>query len=135
ELIFDLHHVHPASFLTAFAAKRERLLLITDAIRATGTGESASELGGLPVTVSGGAARLADGTLAGSVLTLDQAVRNAVAAGLEPYQAIGLATRAPAAYLGLHDRGQLEVGRRADLVVLDDDLRVIEVYVAGQRVG
>jgi len=135
ELIFDLHHVHPASFLAALAAKRDRLLLVTDAIRATGTDQSETELGGLPVTVEAGAARLPDGTLAGSVLTLDQAVRNAVAAGLEPHEAVKLAATVPAAYLGLTDRGSLVVGRRADIVVLDDDLRVTDVYVAGRRLA
>ena len=135
ELIFDLHHVHPASFRAAYAAKPDRLLLITDAIRATGLGDGESELGGLPVTVRGGAARLADGTLAGSVLTLDKAVRNAVEAGLELPEAVGLVTRVPAAYLGLADRGALEVGRRADVVVLDDDLEVTDVYLAGRRVS
>src|SRR5690606_18660127 len=133
ELILDLHHVHPASFRAAHAAKPDRLLLITDAIRATGLGDGESELGGLPVTVRGGAARLADGTLAGSVLTLDRAVRNAVEAGLELHQAVALVTATPAAYLGLSDRGVLEAGRRADIVVLDDDLEVIDVYVAGRR--
>lgn len=135
ELIFDLHHVHPASFLAAHVAKPGRLLLVTDAIRATGLGDGASELGGLPVTVSGGAARLADGTLAGSVLTLDQAVRNAVAAGLELHEAIELVTSVPAHYLGLVDRGELEVGRRADLVVLDENLQVTDVFAAGRPVG
>ena len=135
ELILDLHHVHPASFRAAYAAKPDRLLLITDAIRATGRGDGESELGGLPVTVRGGAARLADGTLAGSVLTLDKAVRNAVEAGLELPEAVSLASKVPAAYLGLTDRGVLEIGRRADIVVLDDDLEVSDVYLAGRRVS
>lgn len=133
EVIFDLHHVHPASFLAAHAAKRGRLLLVTDAIRAAGTGDASSELGGSPVFVEDGAARLADGTLAGSVLTMDQAVRNAVGAGLELHEAVNLASSAPAEYLGLHDRGRLQVGRRADLVLLDANLHVDEVYVAGRR--
>lgn len=134
ELIFDLHHVHPGAMLAALAAKPDHLFFVTDAIRATGLGEGDSELGGQPVRVRGGAARLADGTLAGSVLTLDQALRNAVACGVPLLQASAMVSRIPARYLGLVDRGALEVGLRADLVVLDDRLQVREVYLAGCKV-
>jgi len=135
ELIFDMHHVHEGSFLAALNAKPERLHLITDSIRACGLVEGTTELGGQEVTVTGGAARLANGTLAGSVLTLDQALRNAVEAGLELPRISKLLSETPARYMGLSDRGRLEVGKRADLVVLGEDLQVSEVYVAGHRVS
>lgn len=135
ELILDLHHVHPASFMAALAAKPDRLLLITDSIRATATSATDTELGGERVTVKDGAARLADGTLAGSVLTLDTALKNAVAAGVPLHEAARLTTAVPADYLGLRDRGRLEVGLRADLLVLDEDLRVVEVFVGGRGLG
>lgn len=135
ELILDLHHVHPVAFRAAVAAKRGRLLLITDAIRAAGLGDGESELGGQRVTVAHGAARLADGTLAGSVLTLDQAVRNAVASGLTITNAVELATAVPADYLGLNDRGRLVEGARADIVVLDEELQVQQVFVGGRHVA
>jgi len=83
--------------------------------------------------VSGGAARLRDGTLAGSVLTMDRAVRNAVACGLDLVEAAALASTVPAAYLGLDDRGRLAPGLRADVVVLGEGLEVEEVWVAGRR--
>lgn len=134
ELILDLHHVHPASFRATLAAKPERLLLISDAIRAAGTAVRETELGGAAVLVQGGAARLADGTLAGSVLTLDVALRNALGAGLALHEAARLSAAVPAAYLGLDDRGSLAPGKRADIVVLDDELEISEVYVAGSRV-
>ena len=134
ELILDLHHVHPASARAAWAAKGEKLLLVTDAIRAAGLPEGETELGGQPVTVSGGAARLADGTLAGSVLTLDAAVRNSVAIGMSLDRASWAASGAPAAYMGLRDRGTLTEGLRADLVLLDAELSVQAVYVAGREV-
>ena len=134
ELIFDRHHVHGGSFLAALNAKPERLHLITDGIRACGLPEGKTELGGQEVTVTDGAARLGDGTLAGSVLTLDQGLRNAVAVGLELPQISKLLSATPARYMGLSDRGTLEIGKRADLVVLDDDLQVSEVYAAGRRV-
>ena len=134
ELIFDTHHVHTGSFLAALSAKPERLHLITDSIRASGHSNEKTELGGQEVTVVDGAARLVDGTLAGSVLTLDQALRNAVGVGLELSQVSRLLSTTPARYMGLTNRGMLEVGKRADLVVLDDDLEVLEVYVAGRKV-
>ncbi len=134
ELILDTHHVHPGSFLAALSAKPERLHLITDAIRACGLREGETELGGQTVTVSEGAARLEGGTLAGSVLTLDQALRNAYNVGVPLAQVSTLLSDVPARYLGLTDRGRLEVGKRADLILLDDDLQVLEVYVAGHKV-
>ncbi len=133
ELILDGHHVHYGSFLAAYNAKPGRLTLISDAIRAAGMAGGKAELGGQTLTVSGGTARLADGTLAGSLLTLDQALRNAVEAGLSLEEASRLLSANPARYLGLDDRGEVSVGKRADLVVLDDDLRVLEVYVGGRR--
>lgn len=135
ELILDLHHVHATTFLAAHAAKPDRLHLITDAIRACGMSEGVSELGGQRVVVRGGAARLEDGTLAGSVLTLDQALRNAVGSGLSVVAASRALSAVPAAYLGLTDRGAIALGARADLVVMSADLRVLEVIVAGTPVA
>jgi len=132
EVILDLHHVHAVSFMAAVAAKPGRLHLITDAIRAAGSGDGASELGGQPVVVAGGAARLHDGTLAGSVLTLDRALRNAVSAGMRLRDALASTSAVPAAYLGVMDRGRIAVGTRADLVVLDASLAVTDVWVAGR---
>ncbi len=134
ELILDGHHVHQGSFLAALTAKGDHLLLVTDAIRAAGLPEGTSELGGQIVTVRKGAARLPDGTLAGSVLTLDQAFRNAVGYGLPLERASALLSTIPAQYLGTHDRGGLEAGKRADLIVMNNDLVIEEVYVAGRKV-
>lgn len=133
ELILDGHHVHDTAFLAARAAKPDRLHLVTDAIRACGLPEGPTELGGQPVTVSNGAARLGDGTLAGSVLTLDAALRRAVAAGVPLAEASTLASAVPSSYLGLADRGRIEAGARADLVVLDPDLRVVRTVAAGRE--
>jgi N-acetylglucosamine-6-phosphate deacetylase len=135
ELILDTHHVDPVAFLAARAAKPGRLLLITDAIRASGRPEGRSELGGQEVEVRGGAVRLPDGTLAGSVLTLDAALRHAVAAGVPLSEAAQLTAGVPAAYLGLGDRGRLEPGLRADVVELDAELRVRRVVAHGREVA
>ena len=131
ELITDGHHLHPASLTLALMVAPERALLITDAIRATGLGDGQSELGGQPVTVSGGKATLQGGTLAGSVLTLDLALRNLLNLGYSLPLISRLLSENPARSLGLADRGRLEEGLRADLVVLGADMQVRQVYVGG----
>jgi N-acetylglucosamine-6-phosphate deacetylase len=133
ELIFDTHHVHAGSFLAALSAKPNHLFLITDCIRAGGLPEGETELGGQKVTVKNGKATLSDGTLAGSVLTLDVALKNALVAGLPLEKASQLLSATPARYMGLEDRGSLAINKRADIVVLDKEMRVQEVYVAGKR--
>lgn len=134
ELILDLHHVHPGSFGLARAALGRRLMLITDAIRATGLAEGWSELGGQRVMVRDGAARLASGALAGSVLTLDAALRHALDCGVALPEAAGLVSGHAAAYLGLADRGAVRPGLLADLVVLDAGMHVGQVWLGGRRV-
>ncbi|MBI0447005.1 N-acetylglucosamine-6-phosphate deacetylase [Deinococcus sp. DB0503] len=134
EVILDLIHVHPTSFRLAHAAAPGRVVLVTDAMRAAGLGDGLSELGGQLVTVRHGRATLENGALAGSVLTLDVALRNAVSLGIPLPAASWMLSGAPAASLGLTDRGRLAAGLRADLAVLDRDLNVVQVYVAGEPV-
>lgn len=134
EVILDFIHVHPTSFRLACAAAPERTLLITDAMRAAGQGDGISELGGQKVIVQGGEARLESGSLAGSVLTMDVALRNALRAGIPLPEASRMCSLIPALSLGLTDRGELRRGLRADLVVLDRDLHVQAVYVGGTEV-
>lgn len=135
ELIVDGHHVAAASVRAAFAAKGARLVLITDAIRAAATNATTSTLGPHAVAIEGGAARLSDGTLAGSVLTLDVAIRTAVAMGVPVEAALRAATQAPAAYLGLADRGRVAPRAHADFVRLDAALHVQSVWRGGVRVA
>jgi N-acetylglucosamine-6-phosphate deacetylase len=127
-LIADLVHVHPAALRIAFAAKDDATVLITDAVawnRATHAGRHI-DLG------ADGAPRLADGTLAGSALSMDAAVRNVVHAADVPVElAIAAASTAPARLLGLIDRGAIAPGRRADLVALTPTLEVEAVWVGG----
>ncbi|MBB6099300.1 N-acetylglucosamine-6-phosphate deacetylase [Deinobacterium chartae] len=134
ELILDLEHVHAGSFRAAYHAKGDRLLLITDAMRAAGMTEGESELGGQKVIVREGRALLENGTLAGSVLTLDRALRNAVSCGVPLAAASRMLSDTPARYLGLGDRGRLEAGLRADIVVFNAQLDLEEVWVAGRRI-
>ncbi|MDN7352208.1 N-acetylglucosamine-6-phosphate deacetylase [Acetobacter senegalensis] len=134
EMIFDTHHVHPATFRLAHKVMEDRLLFVTDAMRATGLPEGPSQLGGQDVIVKDGAVRLPDGSLAGSVLTLDVALRNALKTGTPLVKTSALLSSNPARYLGLTDRGTLEEGKRADYVVMDSSFMVQEVWVGGQRI-
>jgi N-acetylglucosamine-6-phosphate deacetylase len=137
EVIADGEHVHPAMLRRAVTAKGpDRVALVTDAMAAAGMADGDYELGGLDVQVAGGVARLAaGGSLAGSTLTMDAALRCAVhEAGLPLEVAARLASTTPAAVLDLDDVGAIEAGRRADLVVLDRDLRVAAVMAAGRWV-
>lgn len=134
EMIFDTHHVHPATFRLAHRVMGGRLVFVTDAMRATGLPDGHSQLGGQDVIVKDGTVRLPDGSLAGSVLTLDQALRNALQAGTPLLEAAALLSTNPARYLGLADRGTLDAGKRADFVVLDSAFMVQEVWVGGVRI-
>ncbi|AZI43980.1 N-acetylglucosamine-6-phosphate deacetylase [Deinococcus psychrotolerans] len=136
EIILDGVHVHPTSFLLAHAAATERVMLITDAMRAAGLGDGESELGGQTVIVKDGKAVLKDGrSIAGSVLTLDVALKNALATGLSLPQVSRMLSAAPADSLGLTDRGRLAVGLRADLVVMNERFEVEAVYVGGEQIA
>lgn len=137
ELILDGQHVDPSLARIALRAlpPTSRLALVSDAIRAAGLPDGPTELGGQRVEVRAGRATLADGTLAGSVLTLDRALRNAVDAGVPLEEASALLSRNPADALGRGDLGRLEPGALADAVVLDrgtlDLVAVIRGGVAG----
>ncbi|GIF24137.1 N-acetylglucosamine-6-phosphate deacetylase [Actinoplanes tereljensis] len=136
ELIADNIHLHPG--MLAFAAKTAgpgRAALITDAMDATGMPDGRYDLGGQEVIVADRVARLArNGSIAGSTLTMDEALRNAVAAGIPLPDAVAMATATPAKVLGLADRGEITTGKRADLVVLDPELRVRRVLRAGTEI-
>jgi N-acetylglucosamine-6-phosphate deacetylase len=128
-LIADLVHVHPAALRLAIRAKRS-VALVTDAV-AVGAGT----IGAVVMQERDGAARLADGTLAGSILTMDRALRNVVDLGFSLVRAVELASTVPAEILGCSDRGRLEPGRRADIVALDrESLSVRAVWIGGRPV-
>ena len=133
ELIADGIHVHPALWpLIARLKPSDRLMLVSDAIALAGMGDGHGRLGGLEVEVVGQRATLAGtSTLAGSVIALDTAVRNLVAAGIPLPAAVAAASRNPLALLGIADRGRIAVGQRADLVELDAELRVRRVMRGG----
>ncbi|MBG6212674.1 N-acetylglucosamine-6-phosphate deacetylase [Cryobacterium sp. CAN_C3] len=131
ELIADGVHLHPA-IVRFIIESPSRPVFVTDAMAAAGADEGDYQLGALDVSVSDGQARLADGTIAGSVLTLSAAVRYAVhTAGVPVEIAVRAATQNPADMIGLPDRGRLAAGNRADLIVLGAGLQVTATLQAG----
>lgn len=133
ELIADGHHVDRALWpLIARMKPADKLVLVSDAIPIAGSDRDSEWLGELEVRIADGRATLADGTMAGSVITLDTAVRELVASGVELPRAVRAASTNPAELLGLADIGRLADGCRADLVQLDGELRVGRVMRAGQ---
>jgi len=133
ELIWDDLHLHPGTARTVVNAKRpERVILISDAMRAAGLPDGDYALGSHSVHVNDGVARLSDGTIAGSTITLDAAVRNA-AKHLPLNQAITMATYVPARAIGVErEKGSIAVGKDADLVILSKELEVRHVLTQGR---
>ena len=130
ELICDGIHIHPAVVRTAFRELGDRVLVISDSMRANGLPEGeAFDLGGQMVTVRDGKATLEDGTIAGSVTNLHQEVKNLVSFGIPFEQAVKAATLIPARSIGMEEEiGSIEEGKRADLLVLDEELNIVAVY-------
>lgn len=121
ELINDGVHLHPAIVRHVVATKGRRSVLVTDAMSAAGLPDGQYALGGLAVTVDGGAARLTEGSsLAGSTLTMDVAVSNAVSAGIAVEDAVHAATAAPAEAIGRPELGTLRAGTTSLVHVADD---------------
>ncbi len=135
EIIPDMLHVHPGAIHVALRAI-PRLFCVTDSTSATGMPDGEYRLGRNTVMKCLGGVRLADGTLAGSTLTMDQALRNLVnEIGLDLQEASQRVSTHAADYLGVADRGRLVAGAWADVVVLDRDLMLDEVYAEGVAIN
>lgn len=136
ELICDGIHVHPSVVRATFAMfGAERIILISDSMRATGLTDGQYTLGGQDVFVKGALATLRDGTIAGSVTDLMGCLRAVVLEmGIPLEDAVACATMNPAKEIGIYDRcGSITPGKAADLVLLDEALKVKAVYVDGRR--
>ena len=134
-IIADGHHVHEANLRIALAAKRhDRFMLISDAMPPTVGGPDHFDLQGRRVTRVNGCLRLDDGTLAGSVLTMDEAVRYVVnVVGVDLGDALAMASRVPATFIRRdNELGRIAPGHLASLVHLDDELRVLETWIEGR---
>lgn len=135
EAIADGVHVDPVVLRLLWRVKGwRRVALVTDAMAGAGAVEGDYRFGGQAVRVAGGQARLRDGTLAGSVLTMDAAVRVMVAAGIPAREAVGMATLVPAAAAGLRGVGRVAPGYAADLVALTPRWQVAWTMVEGTMV-
>ena len=134
QLIADLIHLHPISLKLAWRAKGAAgCLLITDAMAATGMPDGDYKLGANRVLVRSGAARLEDGTLAGSTLSMDRAVRNMVkAVGVPEADALRMASEYPCAAIRETERGKIKEGMIADLVLLDGDYTPLVTVIGGE---
>ncbi|MBI5714286.1 MAG: N-acetylglucosamine-6-phosphate deacetylase [Chloroflexi bacterium] len=135
-LIADGVHVHPMMVKLAYQAKGvDGLCLVTDAQAAMGTSKRSSQIGDRNTFADDTSVRLADGTLAGSILKMDQAVRNMIEfTGCSLAEAVNMASRTPATLLGLNRKGRIAEGCDADIVILDKELNVQKTFVAGKMV-
>lgn len=130
EMICDGIHLHPAAMKLVLKAKgKDKILLISDSMMAAGLSDGEYTLGGQKVIVKGPEARLADGTLAGSTLTLNKAIYNMVhMVGVSLPDAVRMATLNPARAIGLdRTKGSIEIGKDADLVLFDQNLNILKV--------
>jgi N-acetylglucosamine-6-phosphate deacetylase len=136
ELIADGVHVDETAMKVLLQANGpERMILVSDGTSATGMPDGKYMLGQLEVTVSGGICRNSEGKLAGSTLTLDRALRNIVTLGIPLAEAVRMLTLNPAALLGIEfKKGALRVGADADILLLDEGLRLTNVWVRGSAV-
>lgn len=134
ELITDTFHIHPGLFTFLHEVKNERLILITDCTRAGGLPDGEYTLGGQPIFVKGIECRLADGTIAGSVLRLNNAVKNyRDHANIPLWMAVKAASLNPAASIGeVSRKGSLEIGKDADIALFDENLVCHKTFVRGE---
>jgi len=137
-IIVDGHHVHPATLEVALRCKRrDRFVLVTDAMPVVGSGKDSFELQGRTIRVVDGVCRDDKGTLAGTAIDMASAVRKCVSMlGLDLAEALRMASQYPAEYLGLgHELGRIAPGYRANLALLDDDLYVHRTWIDGVSVA
>lgn len=134
-LIVDGIHLADDAVRLAWQAAGSRIVLVTDATAAAAMPDGSFRLGEVELDKRGTEVRRADGTLAGSALTMDAAVRNAVDLGIDVADALYAASTAPARLVGATGRGRLRIGRSADVVVLDDDLEVVRVLTRGREIA
>ncbi len=138
ELIADNVHVHPAAQRLTYKVKnRNEIILITDSLRACGLGDGVYDLGGQSVNVKGELAILNDGTIAASVAAMNRVVKNfQVNAGLNIAEVVELVTKNPAVELNIYDKvGSIEIGKAADIIIFDDDLKIKNAIVDGNIIS
>ena len=134
ELITDGVHIHPAIVRMVFDLMGDRIILVSDSMRATGLADGLYDLGGQNVEVKGNTARLVDkGNIAGSVTNLFKCMQTAIAMGVDRVKAVKAASVNPARALGLTDMGEIKEGYFANFLILDEDFNLEAVYIRGKE--
>ena len=134
ELITDGVHIHPAVVRFSFDIMGDRIVLISDSMRATGLSDGIYDLGGQDVEVKGNTARLVDkGNIAGSATNLFDCMKTAIKMGVDPEMAIKSASVIPARRVGLVDMGEIKENYYANFLVLDEDYNLESVYIKGVK--
>jgi N-acetylglucosamine-6-phosphate deacetylase len=135
QAIVDHIHLHPAIVRLMYREKGpDKMVLITDALQAMGMGDGTYLFGGHEVKVIDRVARLSDGTLASSTVTMNEALVKTVKSGIPLYDAVKMATRTPADVLGMGNKGRIEPGADADLVLMNEHFDVLRTIVNGKTV-
>ena len=135
ELICDGVHIHPSVVRAAFTLFKNRIILISDSLLCTGMPDGKYNSGGQEILLEGGRALLPDGTLAGSVISMADAVKRAIRFGIAPEEAVCAATAAPARAIGAYGTiGCLRTGARADFCLMDRDWNPVRVFVRGREI-
>ena len=136
EVIADTFHINPGLYSIIAKAKGDKMILITDCTRAGGMPDGEYDLGGQPIFLKGIECRLADGTIAGSVLKLNHAVKNVLDhTALPVHEVFHMASLNPAAAIGCADRiGSLEAGKDADIIIADENITVLRTIKKGKTI-
>ena len=136
EVIADTFHINPGLYNIVAKVKGDKMVLITDCTRAGGMPDGEYDLGGQPIFLKGIECRLADGTIAGSVLKLNSAVKNVLDhTDLPINQVFNMASLNPATAIGCQDRiGSIEVGKDADIIIVDENVNVIRTIKKGRTI-
>lgn len=134
ELICDTFHINPALFSIVYNLKKDKLILITDCLRSGGLEDGEYSLGGQKVFLKGIECRLEDGTIAGSVLTLNKGVYNLlVNTDISVFEAVNCASLNPATALGIaNKKGSIEIGKDADIIIADDEFNIKNTIIGGR---
>ena len=133
EVIADLIHLHPATLIITKRCKGpSRMILVTDSISGAALNDGTYKLGSQTVTIKSGIAKLENGTLAGSTLTMIKAIRNIVKLGVSLRDAVRMATLTPSRAIGVKSIGKIAEGYRADFTILNEKLEIVETYIDGK---
>lgn len=135
QAICDGRHIHKAAILALYKMfGRDKMVLISDSMRAAGLQDGKYDLGGQEVTVCGGAATLSDGTIAGSTSFLWECVKKAVEFGIPKEDAVIMATKTPATLMEFKEVGEVKEGYAADLIFADENMNIKTVLIGGEEV-